>query len=351
MIVNFIPKYLLGEPSFHKLNPTFTGYCDKLFASRISFYRFLDREHKNKFIVRVHEFIKAHEWKGFNDFVPESEHRAIIAACAVQLTFGLRDYKLEHIKRIFIAPEIFYSRLLERDVKGLTTPMAVYFSWDDVQKGIDIDNDAYNLALHEFAHALDISKKLEGYEWDDNFISEYNYWEIERDRVFDQMQNSEDDHFLRDYAFTNKHEFFAVCTENFFEKSDEFKNNDLQLYTALCRLLNLNPLNTNDNYAVVLANKYGMAETPNFDPEKYLTPQAIILIGLFGLIIFLGIDSNETMTAIGGGLVITYWTFKLTHKKKSGYSTEYLIKAGGVFLFGIFPVFYAILSYLLRDKN
>ncbi len=229
------------------VHPQFYKYCNELFAAKIAFYQSLDQRNKAKFIFRVQEFIQDKEWKGFNGFEVNSEHRALISACAVVLTFGMRDFGLSHIKRIFIAPEIFYSRLFERDVKGLTMPYAVYLSWEDCAKGIDVTDDAYNLCLHEFAHALDLAVKVDNA--DARYIALSNLWEEQSEGVFNKMNENENYNiFLREYAAVNKHEFFAVCVENFFERPKIFKENESQLYLTLCRLLNTNPLNPAGNY-------------------------------------------------------------------------------------------------------
>ena len=48
--------------------------------------------------------------------------------------------------------------------------------------------------------------------------------------------------YLRGYAFTNFHEFWAVSVEYFFENSQGLKDNLPQLYTILCDTLNQDPL-------------------------------------------------------------------------------------------------------------
>lgn len=47
--------------------------------------------------------------------------------------------------------------------------------------------------------------------------------------------------FLRDYAGTNHMEFIAVCTEHFFERADEFRSKDRELYDAFMWLYRQEP--------------------------------------------------------------------------------------------------------------
>ena len=44
--------------------------------------------------------------------------------------------------------------------------------------------------------------------------------------------------FLRDYAKSNIHEFWAVCVEHFFEAPVQFKEQLPELYIAMCNVLN-----------------------------------------------------------------------------------------------------------------
>ena len=48
--------------------------------------------------------------------------------------------------------------------------------------------------------------------------------------------------YLRSYAFSNLHEFWAVSVEAFFENPKGLKQNMPDLYIALCRVLNQDPL-------------------------------------------------------------------------------------------------------------
>ena len=50
---------------------------------------------------------------------------------------------------------------------------------------------------------------------------------------------------LGSYAATNYHEFWAVCIENFFERSQLLKNELPELYLELTMLLKQDPLSDN----------------------------------------------------------------------------------------------------------
>lgn len=351
VLVSFISAANLFRmsPNF-RMQRTFVAYCDELFSERLPFYRQLDAQKQMLFMYRVHEFIRTREWKGFHGFEIDSEHRAIVAACAVQLTFGLKEYKLDHIKRIFIAPDIFYSRLVETDVKGLTTPLAIYFSWDDISKGLDTEDDAYNLCLHEFAHALKMSVEMEDASVDSKFLMSLDNWEEMSDNVYNDMRNYPSNHFLRNYAATNKHEFFAVCVENFFERSKEFADKEPRLYKSLCRLLNINPLNGDNNFE--LDEQFAEAETnkPVLNYDNPMSSFIIVIITVLGFL--LTINFERFSTDFGLFLFATFATgvlYKVTHRDRKYYTGAYIMKVFGLFAFGLLPVIYAIMSLMTES--
>lgn len=352
----FIKHVLVNHTGFFnesvkQVRSTFYEYCDRLYSERIAFYKNLDSAGKAKFIYRVQEFIVSKEWKGFYGFEVESEHRALIAACGVQLTFGLKEYRLEHIKRIFITKEIFHSKLFERDVKGLTMYNAIYLSWEDCKKGMDVADDAYNLCLHEFAHALDMTVKVDGAETDNHYLNFLHSWQEQSDRVFELMNGNDQYHgFLREYAKVNKHEFFAVCVEHFFERSHSFKDHDKALYLTLCNLLNLNPLNTKGNYR--LEKSYLEMEndpyTLSVKKSFALKWVAMLVIASYGLIYyFYNYFVFENNFFLAG--VITVFLFKVTNRREAAVSREYLLKVTGIYFLSLLPFLYLFLSLAMKS--
>lgn len=330
-----------------KLNPSFLNFCHELFMAKIPFYQKLDAANQLKFNYRVHEFIVSKEWKGFYDFEVHSEHRALIAACGVQLTFGLREYKLDHIKRIFICPTVFYSRLFERDVKGLTMFNAIYLSWEDCEKGMDVSDDAYNLCLHEFAHALDMTITVGGADIDNNYAKFLYAWEEESDRVF-ELINQDSGHvsFLREYAKVNKHEFFAVCVEHFFERPQSFNDADAHLYTSLCYLLNCNPLNTAENFALVKPNKIIDKVGRNY---KINMPYRLVTALVLGtlLIIMVVPFGDRFFSCLGIAFGGTYFIYSLMQSDEAIFTSEYLIKMTGIYVLGVMPLIATIVNLVI----
>jgi len=140
----------------------------------------------------------------------------------VQLTFGLEYFDISHFTLIRIFPERFYFRLYEKYLKGGTSPSGVIFrSWKDFGEGFADPHDKYNLGLHEIAHALKINV-TDGDHFDLKFAFYLDNWLDIGMREFKKMHKA-GEHFLRAYAGTNMHEFFAVCVEHFFEVPEDFQ--------------------------------------------------------------------------------------------------------------------------------
>jgi Mlc titration factor MtfA (ptsG expression regulator) len=188
---------------------------EPILLKNFSYYRKLSDKSKIRFMLRLKKFLNSKKFTGRNDLQVTDEMKVLISASAVQLTFGLDVYLMEHFSEIFIFPDIFLSRGTDQYHKGETNARgAIVFSWKDFYEGYAIENDKFNLGLHEMAHALELSRRLDefGYYFAQYFskwsaIALYEYQNINNDRAS----------FLRKYAGANIHEFFAVCVEHFFE--------------------------------------------------------------------------------------------------------------------------------------
>lgn len=216
---------------------------------KLGYYHHLSPSGKEKFAGRVKKFIDDKEFIGMNGFALTSEMRIQVSAAAIQLTFGLRDYSLPHFHTIKIYPDEFYSRLLEKRLKGGTTPSGmILLSWRDFVKGNSIPDDKINLGFHEMAHAL-LLDMLYGDDPNEELQEEIGKWESTGSDEMTKMQHGKES-FLRAYGGTNEHEFFAVSVEHFFESPEEFKRRLPDVYAQLCRLLNQDPTHVHGDYVL-----------------------------------------------------------------------------------------------------
>ncbi len=211
-------------------------------AEHFLYYQNLGEENKKRFEMRVQAFIDA------NEFIPRSythvtdEMKALIAASAVQLTFGFSHINFEHFSKILIYKDDYYSKITRKyhagevNMRGL-----IVLSWLNFVHGYKDHTDGKNLGLHEMAHALRLENSIEN--------GEYDFIDASLLDLFHELATKEihlikrgQAFFFRHYAAMNMHEFFAVAIENFFERPKKFQEYNPQLYQCVCELLKQNPL-------------------------------------------------------------------------------------------------------------
>jgi Mlc titration factor MtfA (ptsG expression regulator) len=207
--------------------------------NRFNFYKRLEPKHKVYFQHRLAVFLKQKKFKGKDGFVITEEVKVLVAATAVMLTFGFRNYTIRYVKHIFIYPTIYYSQFTRTTNKGEYNARlkTLVLSWDNFLEGYSIENDKLNLGIHEFAHAIHInsikSQDINAILFVDTF-SELRAMLAHTD-LKSRLQNS---NFIRPYGFTNDSEFLAVILETFIETPYSFKKQFPKLYRKVNQMLN-----------------------------------------------------------------------------------------------------------------
>jgi MtfA peptidase len=210
------------------------------YLSELPYYQSLTAEQKVKFRNRVITFVVNKEFTGKSGLTVTEKMKIQIAATAIQLTFGLDHFILPHFSAINIFPKEFGYPGKGILMKGGTSESGkMYLSWKDFEQGLIIPNDGYNVGLHEFAHAVKI-EYWKGVNEDDGFDRMFPKWYEEGLHIMQEMKEGRSA-FLRKYAMTNPHEFFAVSVERFFETPQEFKTKLPNAYYYLSALLRQDP--------------------------------------------------------------------------------------------------------------
>lgn len=211
-----------------------------LLEKEVSFYRNLNKRDKAIFRHRLATFLKQKKFIGREGLVPTDEMKVLIAATAIMLTFGFRNYLIELIDIIVIYPKAYYSQINNTYHKGEINPQlkTMVFSWEDFKKGYHIGDDNLNLGIHEFGHAIhlnafsssDVSSLIfnQGFRNLTNFLQHHKI--VRQDLIASK--------YFRTYAYTNHYEFFAVLLENFIETPDDFKSQFPRLYRYMKQMLN-----------------------------------------------------------------------------------------------------------------
>lgn len=204
-------------------------------------YQRLGPQAKRRFEHLTALFHDEKDWRGVGMQL-EGEMRVMISASAAQLLFGLPDITLEHFDRILIYRAAYPHPRSGRMHQGEVNPSAgiIRLSWAHYLEGYARPGDAHNVALHELAHALwfeDIIPNGEDDFFDKAVLRRWNELateEIERIRARKKG-------LFRDYAGTNREEFFAVAVEYFFERPQDYREELPELYACMVGLLRQDP--------------------------------------------------------------------------------------------------------------
>ena len=205
----------------------------KVLLFEFPYFKKINEEKRIVLCQRVKYFIEG------TDFIPKkglditNRMKILIAACSQQLTLGFKKhYEYAYFDKIIVYPEKYLSTHTEKYHSGeMNTAGIIVLSWEDFYKGIKIDNDARNVGLHEFAHALefmDIANK----DVDETFAACLDKFTVFADYY---LHNKSDKPLFRSYANTNLSEFFAVATEYYFESPNEFAIQEPELFNILKR--------------------------------------------------------------------------------------------------------------------
>ncbi len=235
-----------------KAMPFPTSYITIL--QNIHQYQALTQKNKEKLHLLMLLFIDQKEFMGAKGMSITDEVKVIIAfyACLMRLGFELGEK--DNVSSIIVYPEHFlvddshtsngihHSRT--SILEGQSANGTVVISWQDLALNITRPGKE-NVIIHEFAHELDFEDGLA----DGTPLLEYsNYqkWSEVFSKAFDtlhaDLQRHKDTEALKllgDYALTNEAEFFAVCSERFFETPEELKKHFPDLYKELERFYKL----------------------------------------------------------------------------------------------------------------
>ena len=219
-------------------------------------------------------FIAEKEFIGCNGFVVTDEVRATIAALASLLVLGRRGH-YDELHSVLVYPTAFWVEDEVEDEAGVVEKRRrvlsgeawessrIILSWEDVLEAARAPGEGYNVALHEFAHYLDaeglglaapppsplprerershevrVRAPAEGRvratsAWADDLADEF-------ESLLDAVDRGEET-FLDPYAAEDEAEFFAVATEDFFERPVDLRDAHPRLYGLLQEFYALDP--------------------------------------------------------------------------------------------------------------
>jgi Mlc titration factor MtfA (ptsG expression regulator) len=202
-----------------------------------TYYKQLDPASQLSFERTVADFVNRKEWRGSGIAVMDGM-KVMIGSCAAQLLHGFPEVRLRHFKRIVVTSGPYRATSDGKLHLGEVRPGqgVIIISWSDFVKGYADPRNAYNVGLHEFAHALWFENTIQNGE--EHFLDEalLRQWNVLALAEISRI-NTGSGHFFRKYAGANTAEFFAVAVEYFFEQPEEFKAAFPELFGVLGGLL------------------------------------------------------------------------------------------------------------------
>jgi hypothetical protein len=215
----------------------------------------------------VSAFLAEKDFVGCGGLVVSDEIRATIAAFACLLLLGRRGH-YEALRSVLVYPSGFWvedevedeAGVVEkrrRDLSGEAWDSSrIILSWEDVLEAVRSPGDGYNVALHEFAHFLDaegLGLAVPSTQPPGAIVPRdstgcgartLESWSSELQREFALLQQAVEkgeDTFLDPYAAQDASEFFAVSSEDFFERPKQFVDRHPRLYALMRQFYGLDP--------------------------------------------------------------------------------------------------------------
>jgi Mlc titration factor MtfA (ptsG expression regulator) len=205
---------------------------------RVWFYKRLAPAEKARFRREVRWFLMDHNIIGVKVQV-DDELRALVAASAVTLSFGLPAWEWETTRDILLYPSAYTEDYEHSSRKGTRLGQVghqgpIIFSAPALRAGFSDTKDGHNVGLHEFAHVIDLEDgAADGAPAHLDWPSVGPWVEQMRGHLLRAEREERRAKVLRQYGYTNEAEFFACATEMFFEQPRALKARAPELYALM----------------------------------------------------------------------------------------------------------------------
>ena len=211
-------------------------------TGKVAFYRVLSEEDKLLFEQRLLLFLQTTEVEA-GQFVVSDEDRLLVAASAVIPVWGFSKWHYFNLKSVYLLPASFNAKFecgqSDSNITGMvgTGPMVgkLALCRPALYQGFENSKDKQNVGIHEFVHLIDMADgECDGYP---ERLKEYAFsipWFELVEQKIKAIDNKKSN--IRDYAATNRVEFFAVASEYFFERPKMLKNKHPQLFSSLSQI-------------------------------------------------------------------------------------------------------------------
>ena len=217
----------------------FPASWEEVLQNHVAFFRVLSDDQKERFRHMVSIFLDEVRITGIQTEINDTI-RVLVAASAIIPIFGFHDWDYHLLGEVLIYPSSFGDEYQtsgkNRNTLGLVGlhkfSGIMILSKPDLLAGFDTSLTKDNVGIHEFAHMVEEEEVKYGLPHEVPWQA-VKQWVNYVGRELSQHKNRS---FLRNYAYTNDHEFFAVLAEYFFKSPELLKEKDPELYKMLQKL-------------------------------------------------------------------------------------------------------------------
>ena len=230
----------------------FPASWEAILRQNLAHYALLEEAERAHLRGLVQVLVAEKHWEGAGGLEMTDEIRVTIAAQAAMLLLGLPHDFYRNVESIIVYPSTvvppqhrpgFFEINLEplpAAVPILGQAMhqgPVIIVWDAALHGGRHPELGHNLVYHEFAHKLDMLDGAADGTPPLGDREEYRDWVTTCSREYLRLRKESAQGrktFLDAYGATNEAEFFAVATEQFFDRPQSLAAQAPELYRVLC---------------------------------------------------------------------------------------------------------------------
>jgi Mlc titration factor MtfA (ptsG expression regulator) len=237
----------------------FPSAWEETIRRNVAHYCMLDDAERTHLRALIQVFIAEKNWEGAGGLELDDEIRVTISAQACMLILNLPHNFYENVQSIIVYPstvvpprrklgsfEITTAPVdVQRPILGqafLQGPVIVI--WDAALHGGRHPELGHNVIYHEFAHKLDMLDGAADGTPPLRDRAEYRDWIRICSREYERLRHDAamgQESFLNAYAATSTAEFFAVATEQFFDRPRLMIAQAPDLYRVLSEYYRQNP--------------------------------------------------------------------------------------------------------------
>ena len=237
------------------LQQPFPEEWESIIQADVAYDKLLEDSERSHLRDLIRIIIDEKHWEGCGGLEMDDRVKVVIAAQAAVLLLSWEMDIFRNVHTCLIYPAAYHQTQENVGRDGMVNSGTVnlgeawyngpvVFSWKDALESAHQPGRANNVVFHEMAHTIDM---LTGQTNGTPPLRERDHYKAWNDVMTSNFQSIrkayESGHrdVIRDYGVVNVAEFFAVCTETFFDAPVPFKQHRPELYAEFSRFYGQDP--------------------------------------------------------------------------------------------------------------